>query len=90
MQTHLWHNIIFVNTDGTAPEFNGYAANLIDRWSEFEQPVYHGGPDSSYSFMLDCNWKLPVVHPALNSYSRLEDRYNIMDTPNYAGQGTLV
>jgi phenylpropionate dioxygenase-like ring-hydroxylating dioxygenase large terminal subunit len=90
-----------VNIGGTAPEFNDYAANLIDRWDEFEQPIYHGGPDSSFGFTLDCNWKLavenycesyhlPFVHPALNSYSRLEDHYNIMDTPNYAGQGTMV
>ena len=101
VRAHLWHDIIFVNIGGTAPEFNDYAANLIDRWGEFEQPIYHGGPDSSFGFTLDCNWKLavenycesyhlPFVHPALNSYSRLEDHYNIMDTPNYAGQGTMV
>ncbi|MGB0198380.1 MAG: aromatic ring-hydroxylating oxygenase subunit alpha, partial [Candidatus Puniceispirillaceae bacterium] len=101
VRAHLWHDIIFVNIGGTAPEFNDYAANLIDRWDEFEQPIYHGGPDSSFGFTLDCNWKLavenycesyhlPFVHPALNSYSRLEDHYNIMDTPNYAGQGTMV
>ena len=33
---------------------------------------------------------MPFVHPALNSYSRLEDHYNIMDAPNYAGQGTMI
>ena len=101
VRAHLWHDIIFVNIGGTAPEFNAYAADLIDRWGEFEQPIYHAGPDSSFGFTLDCNWKLavenycesyhlPFVHPALNSYSRLEDHYNIMDTPNYAGQGTMV
>ena len=101
VRAHLWHDIIFVNISGTAPEFNDYAENLIDRWGEFEQPIYHGGPDSSFGFKLNCNWKLavenycesyhlPFVHPALNSYSRLEDHYNIIDTPNYAGQGTMV
>ena len=101
LRAHLWHDIIFVNISGAAPEFNDYAANLIDRWGEFEQPIYHGGPDSSFGFELDCNWKLavenycesyhlPFIHPALNSYSRLEDHYNITDTPNFAGQGTLV
>ena len=75
VRAHLWHDIIFVNIGGTAPEFNDYAANLIDRWNEFEQPIYHGGPDSSFGFTLDCNWKLavenycesyhlPFVHPA--------------------------
>jgi len=101
VRSHLWHDIIFVNIGGTAAEFIDYAADLIDRWGEFEQPLYHGGADSSFGFTLDCNWKLavenycesyhlPFVHPALNSYSRLEDHYNIMDTPNYAGQGTMV
>ena len=101
VRSHLWHDIIFANIGGTATEFTDYAADLIDRWGEFEQPLYHGGADSSFGFTLDCNWKLavenycesyhlPFVHPALNSYSRLEDHYNIMDTPNYAGQGTMV
>ena len=101
VRAHVWHDVIFVNIGGTAPEFNDYAANLIDRWGEFEQPIYHGGPDSSFQFELDCNWKLavenycesyhlPFVHKALNSYSRLEDHYNIMNWPNYAGQGTKV
>ena len=36
------------------------------------------------------SYHLPFVHPGLNSYSRLEDHYNIMDAPNYAGQGTIV
>ena len=101
VRSHLWHDIIFVNIGGTAAEFTDYAADLINRWGEFEQPLYHGGADSSFGFTLDCNWKLavenycesyhlPFVHPALNSYSRLEDHYSIMDTPNYAGQGTMV
>ena len=53
------------------------------------------------SFTLNCNWKLavencyesyhlPFVHPDLNSSSRLEDHYNILDAGGFAGQGTLV
>ncbi|MEC8121930.1 MAG: RHO alpha subunit C-terminal catalytic domain-containing protein [Pseudomonadota bacterium] len=86
---------------GEAPPFEDAAAALIERWREFEQPLVHTGADSSISFTLDCNWKLavenyceayhlPFVHPALNSYSRLEDHYNILDTDGYAGQGTTV
>jgi phenylpropionate dioxygenase-like ring-hydroxylating dioxygenase large terminal subunit len=33
---------------------------------------------------------LPWVHPGLNSYSRLEDHYNINELGKYSGQGTLV
>ena len=48
---------------------------------------------------VESNWKLPVenycesyhlpwVHPGLNSYSRLEDHYHIMEGELGAGQGT--
>ena len=30
------------------------------------------------------------MHPGLNSYSRLEDHYNIVKYGEYSGQGTLV
>ena len=68
---------------------------------ELDQPVYHSGRDSSFSLTVNCNWKLaaenyceayhlPFIHPGLNSYSRLEDHYNIMPISAYAGQGSTV
>ncbi|MEM8555595.1 MAG: RHO alpha subunit C-terminal catalytic domain-containing protein, partial [Pseudomonadota bacterium] len=33
---------------------------------------------------------LPWVHPGLNSYSRLEDHYNIESYGQFSGQGTTV
>jgi choline monooxygenase len=71
------------------------------RWREFDQPVYHGGTSSSFQLEVQTNWKLavenycesyhlPWVHPGLNSYSRLEDHYNIDEIGRYSGQGTLV
>ena len=90
-----------VNIGGEAPAFETAAGELIERWKEFEKPLVHTGEDSSISFTVDCNWKLavenycesyhlPFVHPDLNSYSRLEDHYNILDAGGFAGQGTLV
>ena len=35
-------------------------------------------------------YHLPFIHPDLNSYSRLEDHYNILDDTSYAGQGSNV
>ena len=100
VRSHIWMGVICINLDGQAPDFTRLHAELIERWAEFNQPLYHGGPDST--FTLDCrtNWKLaienyaesyhlPWVHPGLNSYSRLEDHYHIME-PGFAGQGTLV
>ena len=72
----------------------------ISRWSEFNQKQYHGGRDSKFKLKLKCNWKLavenycesyhlPWVHPDLNSYSRLQDHYNIENPGFYSGQWTL-
>ena len=75
---------------------------MRNRWSEFvDQPLWHGGKTSSFSLALKCNWKLavenycesyhlPWIHPGLNSYSRLEDHYNIVEPNAFSGQGTLV
>jgi len=98
----VWRDVIFVNIDGQAPDFKDYASAAIARWTEFEgQPLYAGGAENSFQFDVACNWKLavenycesyhlPWVHPGLNSYSRLEDHYNIERNGAFAGQGTLV
>lgn len=99
--TAVWQDVVFVNVSGNAPAFEDYAAELISRWQEFLKPIHHGGPDSSFSLTVDCNWKLavenycesyhlPNVHPGLNSYSRLEDHYHIEVPGKFSGQGTLV
>ena len=36
------------------------------------------------------SYHLPCTHPGLNSYSRLEDHYNIVKYGKYSGQGKLV
>lgn len=101
IRSHVWRDVIFVNVSGDAAPFETYAGDLIQRWGEFEQPLYHGGPDSSFKLTLAANWKLavenycesyhlPWVHPGLNSYSRLEDHYNIEMPGHYSGQGTHV
>lgn len=98
----LWHDVLFVNLDGNAPPFADYAANLIERWQDFEgQPLYFGGEDSAFTLEVDTNWKLavenycesyhlPWIHPGLNSYSRLEDHYHIEQDGFYSGQGSYV
>ncbi|MCL6282537.1 aromatic ring-hydroxylating dioxygenase subunit alpha [Ruegeria sp. 2012CJ41-6] len=101
IRSHVWKDVIFVNIDGTAPAFEEAHADLLDRWAEFEQPLHAGGGTSSFKLEVATNWKLavenfcesyhlPWVHPGLNSYSRLEDHYNIEKRGAYSGQGTLV
>ena len=36
------------------------------------------------------SYHLPWVHPGLNSYSRLEDHYHIVEPSKFAGQGSSV
>ena len=101
VRSHVWHDVIFVNISADAPEFEDYAGDVIERWSEFDQPQFHGGAGSSFKFDVKTNWKLavenycesyhlPWIHPGLNSYSRLQDHYNIEKPGAFSGQGTTV
>ncbi|MGV6803753.1 MAG: aromatic ring-hydroxylating oxygenase subunit alpha [Ruegeria sp.] len=101
VRSHIWREVVWINVSGTAPAFEDANAKLIERWAEFDQPLYHGGSDSKFRLDVNCNWKLavenycesyhlPWVHPGLNSYSRLEDHYNIQEPGLFSGQGTLV
>ena len=99
--SHVWRDVIFVNLSGDAPPFETANAALIERWAAFDRPLFHGGPESRFELTLAANWKLavenycesyhlPWVHPGLNSYSRLEDHYNIAEAGAFSGQGTQV
>ena len=102
IRSHVFMDVIFVNVSGNAAPFDQAHAELIARWAEFaDKPIYHGGADSSFTLEVKTNWKLavenycesyhlPWVHPALNSYSRLEDHYNVEEPLKFSGQGTLV
>ncbi|PUB15419.1 aromatic ring-hydroxylating oxygenase subunit alpha [Yoonia sediminilitoris] len=101
VNSYVWNDVVFVNVDGTAPPFEELHSELLERWKEFDQPMHHGGTVSGFALDVATNWKLavenycesyhlPWVHPGLNSYSRLEDHYNIIQPGLYSGQGTHV
>ena len=101
VRSHIWREVVWINVSGDAPAFEEANAKLMERWAEFEKPLYHGGEDSHFRLDVNCNWKLavenycesyhlPWVHPGLNSYSRLEDHYHIEEPGLFSGQGTLV
>ncbi|MGI9407643.1 MAG: aromatic ring-hydroxylating oxygenase subunit alpha [Hyphomicrobiaceae bacterium] len=102
VRSHVWMDMVFVNLSGDAPDFEVYAGKLLERWKEFAgQPVFHGGADSSFKLEVNTNWKLaienycesyhlPWIHPGLNSYSRLEDHYHIVEPGAFSGQGSVV
>jgi len=99
--SYVWRDVIFVNISGDAPPFETAHRAAIERWREFGTPLLHSGADSGFTLDVATNWKLavenycesyhlPWVHPGLNSYSRLEDHYNIEEPDAFSGQGTLV
>ena len=99
--SHIWRDVIFVNLSGDAPPFETANAALTGRLAAFDQPLHHGGAESAFELTVTANWKLavenycesyhlPWVHPGLNSYSRLEDHYNIAEPGAFSGQGTQV
>ncbi len=101
IRSHVWFDTVFVNLSGTAPPFEQANREVLERWAEYNKPIFHGGTDSSFSLEVATNWKLavenyceayhlPFIHPGLNSYSRLEDHYNIVGEGGFSGQGTTV
>ncbi len=101
VRSHVRFGVVWVNVDGAAPAFDDAQSELLARWAEFDRPWHHGGEDSRFTLDVASNWKLaienycesyhlPWVHPGLNSYSRLEDHYNIEAPGHHSGQGTLV
>ena len=101
IRSHVWQDVVFVNMSGDAEPFEVAAKSVLDRWKEFEQPAYFGGADSEFELEVRSNWKLavenycesyhlPWIHPGLNSYSKLEDHYHIVEMGAYSGQGTTV
>ncbi len=101
VRSHIWMGVVWINISGDAPAFEDANAKLIERWKEFDKPLFHGGAASQFTLEVNCNWKLavenycesyhlPWVHPGLNSYSRLEDHYHIEEKGIFSGQGTLV
>ncbi|MEM7719912.1 MAG: aromatic ring-hydroxylating dioxygenase subunit alpha [Pseudomonadota bacterium] len=101
VRSHIWMGVVFVNLSGDAPAFETQHAALIARWADFDHPLYANLNDSSFTLTCNTNWKLavenycesyhlPWVHPALNTYSRLEDHYHIDEPGQFSGQGTEV
>ena len=101
VRSHVWMEVIWINLSGNAPKFEDSMKELMDRWADFDRPLFHGGKESSFTIEIAANWKLavenycesyhlPWVHPGLNSYSKLEDHYHIEYKNKFSGQGTKV
>ena len=94
VRSHVWMGVIWINLSGNAPKFEDSMKELMERWADFDRPLFHGGKESSFTIEIAANWKLavenycesyhlPWVHPGLNSYSKLEDHYHIEYKTNF-------
>lgn len=106
VRTAIWMDLIFINMDGQAPDFADHVAPLEQRWQAFIgtegfEQIRAPSSGGSLTMEVNTNWKLavenycesyhlPVVHPSLNDYSRLEDHYNIQFGAHFSGQGSLA
>jgi choline monooxygenase len=101
IRSAVWQDIVFVNISNNAQEFRDHASKTIERWSEFEKPLHHGGDNSSFTLNLNTNWKLavenycesyhlPSIHPKLNTTSSIKDHYHIEEPGHCSGQGSHV
>ena len=99
--SHVYLGVVYVNVDRQAGPFEEVHSKLLQRWAEFDQPLFFDRDVSQFTLDVACNWKLavenyceayhlPWIHPDLNSYSRIEDHYNIVEDDAYSGQGTTV
>ena len=99
VRCETWGGLVFANLSGDAPPLADYLRPLIERWGVYDLARFrHAG---TIEYTLDCNWKLaienylesyhlPWVHPALNSYSRLDDHYMFEAGEVAYGQGTTI
>jgi phenylpropionate dioxygenase-like ring-hydroxylating dioxygenase large terminal subunit len=106
VRSALWMGIIFVNLSDDAEDFDDFIAPLTRRWQAFVGDEGLAGlrvPANGSTMELEvaANWKLPVenycesyhlpwVHPALNTYSPLDQHYNIMIGECMSGQGSYA
>ena len=49
VRSHVWFGVVWINVSGDAPAFEDAMSDLLDRWAEFDKPLYHGGAESRYS-----------------------------------------
>ncbi len=100
MRHALFWDMMFVNMSGDAGAVRRLRETLTDRWGDFDmRHIRHPGAVGSMKLDVNCNWKLavenyceayhlPSIHPGLNSYSKLEDHYNIEVEDHFSGQGS--
>ncbi|MEP6223342.1 SRPBCC family protein [Marinobacter sp.] len=104
VRSHVWAGMVFINLSGDAVDFDTYIEPLKERWSDLcgregWDNLNIAPTGSQMQLEVKCNWKLavenycesyhlPWVHPSLNTYSPLDQHYNLVVSDNMSGQGS--
>ncbi len=104
VRSHVWAGMVFINLSGDAKPFEEHIEPLVERWSEFcgkdgWDQLTIAPTGSQMQLEVQCNWKLaienyceayhlPWVHPSLNTYSPLDQHYNLIVNDDMSGQGS--
>lgn len=106
VRSAVWNGIVFINLSGDAEDFSDFIQPLVQRWEEFTgkggfEKVEVANNGSQMELTVESNWKLavenyceayhlPWVHPSLNTYSPLDQHYNLIVNDNMSGQGSYT
>jgi len=104
VKSDTWMGLTFVNLDGNEISLKNHLQPLMRRWKKYFGPngldeLSTRQRGDSVKIVVKANWKLvvenylesyhlPWVHPVLNRNSKIENHYNILVSPNMAGQGS--
>ncbi|MEM5527969.1 aromatic ring-hydroxylating dioxygenase subunit alpha [Gammaproteobacteria bacterium AS21] len=106
VRSSIWNDIVFINLSGEAEAFDDFIQPLNERWQSFIGDTGYdnltvAATGSSMELTIKANWKLaienyceayhlPWVHPSLNSYSPLDQHYNLIVNDDMSGQGSYT
>ncbi len=95
VRSKVWMDLIFINVNSNADEFDKSIKPLEDRWSKYiskedQDLICHAKDYGNFEMLVNSNWKfaienycesyhLPSIHPELNRVSNIEDHYHIED-----------
>jgi len=95
VKSKVWMDLIFININSNAENFENSIKPLEKRWSKFinkedQNLIIHAKDFGYFNMEVKSNWKfaienycesyhLPWIHPELNKVSNIEDHYHIED-----------
>jgi choline monooxygenase len=95
VRSKIWMDLIFININSNAENFENSIKPLEKRWSKFinkddQNLIRHAKDFGYFNIEVKSNWKfaienycesyhLPWIHPELNKISNIEDHYHIED-----------